>query len=241
MVTLSVYDNDDIFQTPRTLLPGAQGSTSQVPNLGECCQVAKVTLSQPVTLTAGTIYWLVVSPGSKDFNGAWQVSHLGERGLLAPSIQPWVLSPSEWPAAQVRGTSLQTLGPVSRTAQSNPGSEKDAAMGKVRVFSNLTDVFSEPYTPGFGLPIMGNDVLFYGEEWQALPFTPRVDVQAKTLTAAIARNSGTSKINLGLYSDSDGLPGTPLSGAQGSTTDIPDSGQCCDFATVRLPKNGVAL
>jgi hypothetical protein len=78
-------------------------------------------------------------------------------------------------------------------------------------------------------------VQFHIEEWWALPFTPRVNVQAKSLTAAIARISGTSKINLTLYSDSDGLPGAPLPGGQGSTTDIPDSGQCCDYATVRLP------
>jgi hypothetical protein len=234
-VTLSLYDSTGLFGNPGSVLPGAQGTTTKVPDLGECCQLAAVTLPQPVTLTGGTIYWLVASPGSLNFNGAWQVSHLGEAGLLAPGIQPWVLSPSEWPAARIRGTPLPALRPLNRATRNDFVFERDAAKGKVNIFSNLTHIFSPPYTTGVGSPITGNDVQFHIEEWWALPFTPRVNVQAKSLTAAIARISGTSKINLTLYSDSDGLPGAPLPGGQGSTTDIPDSGQCCDYATVRLP------
>lgn len=114
-------------------------------------------------------------------------------------------------------------------------------MGQVKIFSNPTRAFPDPYTPGYGILVVGNDVLYYDEGWLAVPFTPGANVQAKTLRAAIARIQGTPEINLGLYSDSDGVPGAPLPGGQGSTTSIPDSGQCCDFATVRLPKNGVAL
>jgi hypothetical protein len=84
-------------------------------------------------------------------------------------------------------------------------------------------------------------VLYYDEVWDALPFTPRADVQAKTLTAAIARIQGTSKVNLGIYSDSGGSPEQPCPMDKAVRTEIPDSGQCCDVATVRLTGNGVSL
>ena len=233
-LSLSLYDNNDALQTPGFPLPGAQGITRDIPDLGECCQLAKVVLPQPVTLSAGTIYWLVASPGSKDFNGAWQISHLGDSAFLVPP-NPWHSGDGEWPAARVRGTPIQTVGPINRAAQDDPVSEIAGATGKLRIFSNLDPVFSPPYTPGRGILVVGNDVPFYNEAWLALPFVPQANVQATTLTAAIARLIGTSKINLAIYSDDGGLPGTVLDGGRNSTTDIPDSGQCCDFATVRLP------
>jgi hypothetical protein len=241
IIQLSIYSNNDTFGTPNTVLPGGQGSTTDVPNLGECCELAKVTLPAPgVTLTAGTIYWLVASTDDVNgvsFNGGWQVSHLGEKGLLAPSIQPWVLSPSGWPAARIMGTRLQTLGPISTEKRKNTS----LATGRLKIFSNLNPLFSEPYLPGFGLPIMGNNVPFSIEEWWALPFTPQTDVDAKTFSAALSHSSGTNRVNLGVWSDSDGLPGVPLSGGQQSLIDIPESGDCCDFAILRLPGNGIAL
>ncbi len=245
VVQLGIYSNNDIFSTPDTLLPGGQGSTTDIPDLGECCQLARVTLPAPgVTLTAGTIYWLVASPdevNGTSFNGAWQVAHLGEHGLLAPSIQPWVLSPSGWLATRVSGTRLQTLGPLSAEKRKNAPLRPNAASGRVTIFSNLNHFFPQPYIPGIGWPIMGNNVLFSIEEWQALPFTPRADVQVNTVKAALSHTSGTNLINLGIYSDSGGLPGSPMPGGQGSIANLPNSGQCCDFATLRLPGDGIAL
>lgn len=81
----------------------------------------------------------------------------------------------------------------------------------------------------------------HSEVWQALPFTPKADVHAKTLAAAIAHVSGTKKVLLGVYSDSGGLPGTPLPDGQGRTANIPDSGECCELANVRLLGAGVLL
>jgi hypothetical protein len=244
IVQLGIYDNNEALESPGALLPGGQGSTTDIPDLGECCQLIKVTLpGTGVTLTAGTIYWLVASPDNvngKSFNGAWQVAHLGEHGLLAPSIQPWVLSPSEWLATRIRGARLQDLGPLTPEKQ-QAQSDTNAASGRVTIFSNLNHFFSQPYFPGFGWPIMGNNVPFNIEEWQALPFTPKTSVQVTTLRVAIGHTTGTNLINLGIYSDSAGLPGSPLPGGQGSIADLPDSASCCEFATLRLAGGGVAL
>jgi hypothetical protein len=244
LVQLGIYDSSGLFGNPGAPLAGGQGSTTDIPNLGECCQLVKVTLpGTGVTLTAGTIYWLVASPDNvngKTFNGAWQVSHLGEHGLLAPSIQPWVLSPSEWLATRISGVRLQSLGPLSPEKQPAQ-SDTNAGNGRVTIFSNLNHFFSQPYIPGAGWPIMGNNVPFYIEEWQALPFTPKTDVRDTALRVAIGHTTGTNLINFGIYSDSGGLPGSPLPGGQGSLADLPSSDDCCEFAILRLTGGGIAL
>lgn len=238
-VVLSIYDSGGLFGHPGAPLPGAQGTTADIPDLGECCQLATVTLSQPVTLFANTIYWIVASPGDKNFNGVWQVSHLGERATML-SPYPWVLASSEWPAARIRGTKLRTLGPIGAENRIGAPLQTNASTGRATIFSNLNPAFIQPYIPGIGLLVVGNDVSGYSETWEALPFTPQTDSQVTTLKAAVAdAPSLPAVINLGIYSDSGGLPGAPLSGGQGTATDVPVSGDCCDFATVRLP--GVAL
>jgi hypothetical protein len=238
-VQLSLYASD-IFGNPGTPLPGGQGSTIRIPDKGECCQLAKVVLPQPVTLNANTVYWLVGSPGSKDFQGVWQVSHLGERATLLFPF-PWALASGEWPAARIRGTKLQTLGPLDEEKQKNGQAEAEAATGRIKIFSNLNPFFSQPYIPGVGLLVIGNDVNGYSETWEALPFTPKTDVRAKTLNAAIAWTSAfPAIIDLGIYTDNGGLPGALLTGSQG-TAEVPLSGQCCTLATARLSGSGIAL
>jgi hypothetical protein len=111
--------------------------------------MAKVTLPQPITLSANIISWLVVSPGSPDFNGAWQISHLGDSGLLKPGIQPWIIGDGEWPAARVGGMRLETLGPVNQIAQNNPLSGADAgAVRRVNIFFKPRSRFPNSLYPG---------------------------------------------------------------------------------------------
>jgi hypothetical protein len=119
--------------------------------------------------------------------------------------------------------------------------ETDTASGRLKIFSNLNPSFAEPYIPGSGFLVVGDNVLGDVEQWRALPFTPRTNVRVKTIRAAVGHTFGTNRINLGIFSDSGGVPGTPLPGGQGSLTDLPGSGDCCDFATLRLPGSGIGL
>jgi hypothetical protein len=242
LIQLGIYTNDDTFQTPGTLLPGGQGSTNDIPDLGQCCQLTKVTLPGPgATLTANTIYWLVCSTDDVhgvSFNGAWQVSRSAATGALGPP-NPWVSDPGQWPAARISGTRQETLGPV-RTEKQGATLKTDTAGRRVRIFSNLNPIFLSPYTPGFGLSVQGNTVPFTIEAWRALPFTPKTNVNATTFSAGISHSSGTNQISLGVWSDSDGLPGTPLPGGQATIINLPNSGDCCDFATLRIPE-GISL
>src|SRR5207253_9209665 len=61
-VKLGIYSNDDVTGSVGTLLPGGEGSTAQMPDAGDCCQLARITLAGAgVALAGGTTYWLVGS------------------------------------------------------------------------------------------------------------------------------------------------------------------------------------
>jgi hypothetical protein len=244
LVTLALYDNNNVFDTPGNPLPGGGGSTRDIPDLGQCCQTATVRLTGAgVVLEAGVIYWLVASPDDvrgPTFRGAWDVSNFGAFAASGPPA-PWFAGAGEWPAAEVRGTRLQGSVHTNAAAVDESSRETEDAAANFTIFNNLNPVFGNLYTAGVGAPVAGNDVDGEPEIWLALPFTPNVDVHAKTLAVAIAHVRGTKKIVVGLYTDSAGVPGTLLPGGQTSTTDIPESGECCELATARLPGMGVAL
>jgi len=243
LLNLALYSHDDLFNTPKDPLPGGGGITRDIPDVGECCQLATVILPDGgIVLEAGVYYWLVATPddvSGPTFSGAWHVSNRGSYAALGPPF-PWDPQSSQWPAAQIRGTRLGALAPARTPIPEVASSEASVPAAQVTIFTNL-GLASERYFPGVGVPIAGNDAAFEPEIWLALPFTPRADVHAKTLAAAVARVSGTKRVNLGVYTDGGGVPGTPLPDGQGTTSDFPDSGACCDLATVRLPGTGVAL
>jgi hypothetical protein len=244
LVTLGLYSNNDNTGSVGDPLPGGQGSTSQIPDDGECCQLAKVTLAgEGVFLAGGTPYWLVAGPdnvNAPDFKGTWQLSNLAISAYLQPPF-PWNPLPGQWPAAQIRGTRLQALGPSKPTNFEAPSPGPSTPAANVTIFTNLDRISTEFYIAGAGVPVNGNNVPFEGEVWEALPFTPTANVRARTLAAAVGYVSGTRLVRLGINSDNGGTVGTPLPGGEGSTRQIPDLGECCELTKVKLPGAGVAL
>lgn len=245
LIKIGLYDNNEISNTVGTLLPGGEGSTADIPEVDECCQLARVTLGgEGVTLFAGEIYWLVLSPDNVNgptFTGRWHLSNLAMSAGMAPPL-PWGIQPGQWPAAEIRGTRLQTAEP-NQAAKSPEvlSSEAMAPAAKITIFSNLDRTGSVLYLYGTGSVLAGDSASSSEEVWRALPFTPRRAVRAKTLAAAVGWTAGTKKVNLGLYSDSGGTVGAPLPGGQGSTTDIPTTGICCELTKVGLPGAGIDL
>ncbi len=245
LVNLALYSNDDLFNTVGDPLPGGGGSTRQIPDVGQCCELTTVTLpGEGVMLEAGVTYWLVATPDDvlgPTFSGGWQVSNRGSYAQFGPPF-PWDPQSGEWPAAKIRGKRVQAQS-LSKPAHHDVRSAETVdPAANVTIFTNLDrSSGGDLYNAGFGVPIAGNDASSISEIWLALPFTSKTDVHAKTLAAAIARVSGTKRVNLSIYTDGGGVPVTPLPGGQGSTVDFPDSGACCDLAQVRLPGAGVAL
>jgi hypothetical protein len=243
LVNLGIYTDNAILGTVGDPLPGGQGSTTKIPDIGECCKLATVILpGNGIFLNAKTAYWLVGSPDDLNgptFQGAWRLSNLAKYSGLTPP-DPWQNFDGQWPAAQIRGTRVQTSAPA-QTDNDLRAAKAGSSAGDMIIFTNLGHAPDDPYLVGIGLPIDGNDAQSQPEIWDALPFTPKADVHAKTLAAAIAWISGTKLVNLGIYSDNGGTVGTPLPGGQGSTTNIPSDGQCCELTKVTLPGSGVAL
>ena len=242
LVTLGLYNNNEFTGTVGDPIPGGQASTSRIPDLDQCCQLTKVTLAGdgPV-LVANELYWLVVSPDNEeapDFLGGWHVSNLAHSANFTPLFS-WSYPSGAWPTAEIRGTQLTEEARSTRTIVSNSTSHADAS--GVIIFSNLDRLSEVLFLYGSGVPVYGNQVTSEPEIWQALPFTPKADYHAKTLAAAIAWLAGTKQVNLGIYSDDGGKVGTPLPGGQGSTSNIPTLGDCCDLTEVRLPGTGLQL
>jgi hypothetical protein len=241
LVDLEIYDSNGDFGTPGAPIPGSLGSTTNIPDLGTCCQLTTVTLAGTgVFLSKGVSYYLVAHADDSQgptFSGGWCRSFLGNSADFAPP-NPWSPLVGAWLAAEIRGTRVD--GSAQAAHETIPWPESSAD-GKIVIFSNLDRVTGQFYIPGFGALLAGSEVALYPEVWEALPFTPKTDVHAQTLSAAIGYISGTKKIILSLYSDTGGVPGAPLPGGRGSTTNIPVSGDCCGLAKVRLPGEGVAL
>lgn len=242
-VNLGIY-NDNGFGTVGTPIPGGQGTTTRIPDNDTCCQLTKVTLPLPgIALTAGTPYWLVASPDNVNgasFEGGWRASNQGTHSSIAPPAD-WNIHSGQWPAAEIRGTKSPNQSKSETAVADDTRYGLRAPARSSRIFSNLGAGPLDPYNAVFGSLVSGDEVPFQPEVWQALPFTPTMNSHATTLKAAIGWISGTRKVVLGVYTDSNETVGTALPGGEGSTTDIPDYGECCDLATVALPEPGVAL
>lgn len=240
-VNLGIYSDED--GTVGTVLPGSEGSTTGIPDVGECCQLAKVVLpGAGVALTGGSYYWLVASPDNSnapDFEGGWQESNRAISANMNPPFA-WNVAAGAWPAAQVRGTNIHSDSSPKAVNDGLLQPRNIASSGdEVVIYKNFGPPSERYYTNG--LLVTGNDVPSRVEVWEAIPFIPRMDVHATVLAAAIGYVSGTKLVNLGIYSDDDGTVGALLPGAQASTTDIPGSDECCELARARLPGEGVAL
>jgi hypothetical protein len=122
--------------------------------------------------------------------------------------------------------------------------EKDAGPASYIIFSNLGspgDLYDS--TAFDARPLAGSNAEGETEEWQAVRFVPKDDVQVTTLEAAIGFSAGTRIVNLSLYNDDPTFhyPSTALSGGGEDTTSIPKLGHCCQLTTVTLPGDGVTL
>lgn len=132
---------------------------------------------------------------------------------------------------------LERAHPTTPSKVITPAGDIDAAL-KV-IFTNLGPTKTNYYniTAG-GYYVTGpTNTVGASEQAIALPFTPKGNSHVTQLQAAIGYISGTSLVNLALYSDASGVVGTLL--AQGTSTKIPTSGACCQVVSVNIPSTAV--
>lgn len=102
-----------------------------------------------------------------------------------------------------------------------------------KVFSNLGPSTSAYYPEGWSLS--GPSTGLYAD-FLALPFTPKAHAHVSVVLAAIGYSSGTNQINLSLYSDYNGVPGSLLAGPV-TVANLPSYGSCCELAAARFPSS----
>ena len=154
LVNLGLYSDDD--GQVGDPIPGAQGSTAQIPDSGECCQLARVTLSAGVMLAGGTRYWLVASPDNvngANFTGSWQVSNEGMSAQGAAPPAQWATGSGGWPAAEVRGTV------IAGSVQPEETTFDGAGTNRITIFNNLVSTPTQALlSDGRGMFVAGQSV-----------------------------------------------------------------------------------
>jgi hypothetical protein len=76
--------------------------------------------------------------------------------------------------------------------------------------------------------------------WQAEAFTPAADANVSEIDVSLGRqSSGSAGIELGLYTDANGVPGTKIKSYH--VSQLPQYGQCCGVSTALVKGSGIPV
>ncbi|HEY5048523.1 MAG TPA: choice-of-anchor R domain-containing protein [Rhizomicrobium sp.] len=104
-------------------------------------------------------------------------------------------------------------------------------MAKV-IFSNIGfDYPNGLYFCCYGGTVSGPSSQLGSESWEAAAFTPTATGKVTELEIGVGYVSGTNSVNVGLYSDASGVPGTALASAD--VTGLGTFGSCCMTAILK--------
>lgn len=109
-----------------------------------------------------------------------------------------------------------------------------------KIFSNLGPSTSA-YTSYTGWSLLGpNNTGDPGfTQSVAMPFTPKANAHVQRVRVAVSyAGSGANQVNLSLYSDASGVPGTLLAGPV-TVTNLPSFGSCCQTTVANFPSLAV--
>ncbi len=108
---------------------------------------------------------------------------------------------------------------------------QEPATGLKKIYSNLgaskTDLFDDTY----GYIVSGPNSNF--SEFLALPFIPKYDSHVSQVQIALESSSGDNQVDLNIYSDSGGVPGTLLAGPV-TVNNLPAAGTCCTLTVANF-------
>jgi len=117
----------------------------------------------------------------------------------------------------------------------------DSSNAAVTIFSNLGPTTTNEYDNANGYCVTGNNQSGCGttEQWIAMPFTPAKASHATQIQIAIQYFSGTNALQVSLYNDAGGAPGTSLKTVE--AFNAPAAGTCCMLVNANLGTPGVSL
>jgi hypothetical protein len=122
---------------------------------------------------------------------------------------------------------IATKGP-SKFTPTDPNSDA----GLTKIAGNLSDYPFGVYFCCYGNTIAGPNAGFGHTYWAAMGFTPRADATVLRVKASVGFVVGVNEVVLGLYEDSNGIPGTPLFAKPTKTGAMGNFGSCCVLAVV---------
>jgi hypothetical protein len=122
---------------------------------------------------------------------------------------------------------IATKGP-SKFAYAEGGSDA----GLITIASNLSRYPFGVYFCCYGDTIAGPNAGFGHTYWAAQGFTPTANATVTRLKASVGFVTGVNQVVVGLYSDSNGIPGKPLFNKRTKTGSLGNFGSCCVLAIV---------
>jgi hypothetical protein len=101
--------------------------------------------------------------------------------------------------------------------------------GATVVFSNIAAKYPLGlYFCCSGATVSGPTSELGFQSWPAMQFTPSTDISVTEIDAAVEWIAGTDEVDLALYTDADGVPGTLLNSF--TATNLEGNAGCCAFA-----------
>jgi len=124
----------------------------------------------------------------------------------------------------------------SRVVHTTKGKVTAAAKTPVviyTIYSNLTSNSTDLYNCCSGYIISGVDSTFGYSYAEAMAFTPAHNATIHKVEAGMSwYGDGANQVDISVYSDSSGVPGTVL--ATGTATNLQTFGECCALATIKI-------
>lgn len=113
---------------------------------------------------------------------------------------------------------------VGKSVPNVPPQEVPA--GLKTIYTNLGKG-NDAYSATNGWLVAGPNSGF--QEFGGMPFTPKSDAHVSEVRAGLQWGGGANQVNLSLYVDADGAPGSLLAGPV-TVTSLPDFNTCCPLA-----------
>ncbi len=102
-----------------------------------------------------------------------------------------------------------------------------------RIYSNLGSSKTDLYDDTWSTNLAGPNAYENSETFLGMSFTPKSNSHVSQVQVAVQYFSGANQVNLSIYGDSAGVPGTLLAGPV-TVTSLPTQGTCCTLAVANF-------
>ena len=111
---------------------------------------------------------------------------------------------------------------------------QEAPAGLKKIYSNLGKSKTDRYLDTNGWTIAGPNAGIGVVQYIGMPFTPKSNSHVSQVQVAVEWVSGDNQVNLSLYTDVGGVPGTLIAGPV-TVTNLGTFGTCCQLAVANFP------